>query len=88
MFNFGIMPPHPGAIIPKKFAKQYLYNEKYLIASDFDFFTRTLANKKIQYAYLNMLITRMRTGGLSGKNLVSHILSTKEMHISLKKNKL
>jgi glycosyltransferase involved in cell wall biosynthesis len=88
MFNFGIMPPHPGAFIPKQLAKQYLYDDKYLIASDFDFFTRILANKKIKYTHISILITRMRTGGLSGKNILAHILSTKEMYSSLKKNKL
>tara|TARA_B110000027_G_scaffold18622_1_gene19360 strand:+ start:2191 stop:3657 length:1467 start_codon:yes stop_codon:yes gene_type:complete len=87
MMYLGLMPPHPGAIIKTKVAKKNLYNAKYRIASDFDFFLRTLKIKKIKYKTINYTITRMRTGGVSGKNLIAHFISGKEIYKSLKLNK-
>ena len=88
MFIFGLMPPHPGAIIPKTIAKNNYYDTRYLIASDFDFFVRTIHIQKTNYQALDFPIIRMRTGGVSGKNLMSHIKTTEEIYLSLKRNGL
>ncbi len=87
-FIFGNMPPHPGAVIHKSIAKKVLYSDKYKIASDFNFFLETLYVKKIPYKYINLLITRMRTGGISGKNLLAHFTSTTEIYKSLKSHNI
>ena len=87
-FIFGNMPPHPGAVIHKSIAKKVLYSDKYKIASDFNFFLETLYVKKITYKYINILITRMRTGGISGKNLLAHFTSTSEIYNSLKSHNI
>jgi len=87
-FIFGNMPPHPGAVIHKSIAKKVLYSDKYKIASDFNFFLETLYVKKIPYKYINLLITRMRTGGISGKNLLAHFASTTEIYKSLKSHNI
>jgi glycosyltransferase involved in cell wall biosynthesis len=88
MLRFGIMPPHPGAFIPKQIAKDNLYSENFSIASDFDFFLKIFKIKKYNYITIKKTITRMRSGGISGKNLYSHILTTNEILESLKKNKV
>jgi glycosyltransferase involved in cell wall biosynthesis len=88
MFHFGIMPPHPGALIPKKIAKENLYSTKFIIASDFDFFLSVIKIQKKIYKTINIDITRMRTGGISGKNLYSHLLTSREIFQSLKNHKL
>jgi glycosyltransferase involved in cell wall biosynthesis len=88
MLNLGIMPPHPGSFIPKEIAKKNLYSEKFAIASDFDFFLRIFKIKKYNYLTINENITRMRTGGISGKNFYSHIITTNEIVQSLKNNKI
>jgi glycosyltransferase involved in cell wall biosynthesis len=88
MFIFGLMPPHPGALIPIDVARKYTYNNEYLIASDFDFFLRIFELKKKNYETTKLNITRMKTGGVSGKNLLSHINSSNEIHQSLNKNKV
>ena len=85
MFYFGLMPPHPGAIINAKIAKKIKYNPKYKIAADFDFFLKVLKIKKERFKILNLTITRMRTGGISGKNIIAHFISGSEIHNSLKK---
>ena len=87
MFYFGLMPPHPGAIIDSRIAKKNLYNLKYKIAADFDFFLRILKIKNIEYKPIKMIITRMRTGGISGKDLNAHNLSSVEIFDSLKQRK-
>ena len=88
MFRFGLMPPHPAAIIPYQIAKKNLYNSKFAIASDFDFFLKVLKIKKVNYKLVNNCIIKMRTGGISGKNIFSHIKSSTEILISLKNNKI
>lgn len=88
MLNFGIMPPHPGAFIPRQIAKENLYNEEFSIASDFDFFLKIFKIKKYNYITIKKTITRMRTGGISGKNIYSHIVTSNEILESLKKNKI
>ena len=88
MFYFGLMPPHPGAIINAKLAKKITYNPNYKIAADFDFFLKFLKIKNEKFKILNLTITRMRTGGISGKNIIAHFISGSEIHNSLKKNKI
>ena len=40
---FGDMPPHPASFIKKEIYKNYgLYNTKFKIASDFDFFFKNI----------------------------------------------
>lgn len=87
-FIWGLMPPHPGCFIKSKIAKENLYDTNYYIASDFDFFLRILLIKKVSYQKINLTITRMRTAGVSGKNLFAHIKSGIEIYKSLKKNQL
>ena len=88
MFYFGLMPPHPGAFIHRDVAKKYLYNPIYKIASDYDFFLKTIKIHKISYETMPQTITRMRTGGVSGINLKAHFISGREIYNSLKKNNL
>ena len=86
-FKYGMMPPHPGSFIKKEVYDKYgLYNTKYLIAADFDIFVRFIKKEKIPIKVLNILITRMKTGGISGKNFKAYLVSTFEILRSLKVN--
>ena len=87
--KYGLMPPHPATFIKKEVYQQNnLYNEDFLIASDFEFFLRILYIKKTKFKKLNQTIIRMRVGGISTKNFMSYIISTKEIFISFKLNKI
>jgi glycosyltransferase involved in cell wall biosynthesis len=87
--KFGLIPPHTGSFISKKtYQRVGLYDPSFKIAGDFDFFVRSISNFKTKTSYLDMIITRMQTGGVSGKNLKSYWTSTIEILKSLKKNKL
>ena len=77
---YGIMPPHPGTFIKKEiYQTNSLYREDFKIASDFEFFLRTLYIKKIKYKKINQTIVRMRLGGISTRNFWSYIISTREI---------
>jgi glycosyltransferase involved in cell wall biosynthesis len=87
--KYGIMPPHTGCFINKNIYRKFgAYKTNYKIASDFDFFFRTLFIHKIKYFRLNRVITRMKTGGVSGKNLISYYTTTKEIIRSFRENKV
>ena len=78
--RFGLMPAHPGSFIEKDIYKKYgYYNEKFKIASDFEFFLRILFIKSIKFFNISNTTIRMRLGGISSKNIWSYIISTKEI---------
>ena len=87
--KFGLMPPHPGSFIRRKiYLNNLLYNENFKIAADFELFLRLFIIKKINFKLLNKTIIRMRSGGISGKNLKSYWISTFEILRSFQLNKL
>ena len=88
-FKYGMMPPHPGSFIKREiYAKYGLYKKDFKIAADFEIFLRLLFIKKNKYKKINLLVTRMKTGGISGKNIYAYIISTIEILRSFKINNL
>jgi glycosyltransferase involved in cell wall biosynthesis len=88
-FKYGMMPPHPGSFIKRDVYEKYgLYNENFLIASDFEIFVRFILKSKIKTKTLNLLVARMKTGGISGKNIKAYLISSFEIMSSLKKNNI
>jgi glycosyltransferase involved in cell wall biosynthesis len=80
MLRFGIMPPHTGSFIHKSVYDEHgLYKEDYKIAGDFEFFLRTIYQKKIKYKIINLIVARMKLGGISSRNLKSYIISSFEI---------
>ena len=89
MMYLGLMPPHTGALIHKDiYQKNRSYDPQFRIAGDFEFFLRIFLKKKYHYKNLGFSIARMRTGGVSGQNIFSHMISSKEIVNSFKKNKI
>ena len=75
--KYGLMPPHPASFIKKKVYDMYgLYNENFDIASDFEIFLKFLVIKKVNFKIIHKDIVRMRTGGISGKNVLSYLKDT------------
>ena len=84
--KIGDMPPHPASFIKKKtYENCGLYNDEYKIASDFDFFYRSIIVKKQKFKFLNNTIVRMRTGGASNKYLRSYLITSSEVKNAIKK---
>ena len=83
----GDMPPHPASFVKKTVYKKYgLYNTKFQIASDYEFFLRIFKKYKLRFKILESEIVRMRTGGKSDQNIRSYIITTKEILSAIKLN--
>tara|TARA_B100001063_G_C16757068_1_gene553737 strand:+ start:16 stop:1491 length:1476 start_codon:yes stop_codon:yes gene_type:complete len=87
--KFGLMPPHPASLIRKDVYNTYgTYNKDFKIAADFELFLRIFIINKISFKIVDTTIVRMRSGGISGKNLKSYWISTIEILKSFEINKL
>ncbi len=87
--KFGLMPPHPASVIKKSTYQKYgLYKSSFKIAADFELFLRLFILKKVKFKIINNTIVRMRSGGISGKNLKSYWVSTIEILKSFEINNL
>ena len=89
LLRFGLMPPHTATFIKKKIYNRVgLYKTNYKIAADFELLLRMYLINKISYFKLDNLVTRMKSGGISGKNFFSYIRSTLEILRAFKENKI
>lgn len=80
VFNYGNMPPHTGSFYKRDvFDKYGLYNKNFKIAGDFEHLFRLIFIKNLKFKTLNFITTRMKTGGLSGKNLNSFFIINSEI---------
>ena len=84
----GIMPPHPGCFVRKEvFDIVGLFNISYKIAGDFDFFVRSILVSKIKFINIDLVVVKMRVGGVSTSGWRSVLISTMEMKRSLSSNR-
>ena len=82
---FGNMPPHTGSFYRKEVFKEYGYYDKsFKIAGDFEHLLRIIYIKNVKYKILDFVITRMRAGGLSSRNINSFIVINIEILKSFK----
>jgi len=84
----GLIAPHTGMFIERKLHKKFKYSENYKIAGDFEFFLRCLLVNKVPFITTNEIITRMKTGGVSGRNILSYLNSSQEIRMALYQNNL
>jgi len=79
-FASGWMPPHPTFFVKRACYEKFgLFKTDYKIAADFELMARLLAKNRLSYHYLPEVIIKMRTGGISTKNLKSNIVLNKEI---------
>ena len=65
-FAYGWMPAHPTFFVKRKIYKKYgLFRTDLKIAADFDILINFLYTHKVSYYYLQDIIIKMRTGGIS-----------------------
>jgi glycosyltransferase involved in cell wall biosynthesis len=85
--RLGITPPHPTFFVRRtvyqKFGK---FDTQYRYAADFDLMARFLYVHSISYAYMPLLMVKMRMGGISTGSFKRIIEINKEDFASLKKN--
>jgi glycosyltransferase len=88
-FKKGWMPAHPTLFIKKKVYDQSgRYDTNFKISADYDFILRTLPGGTLKCQYLPMVITRMRSGGTSNKNLKNILRKSYEDWLVLRKNNI
>jgi len=69
-FNWGWMPPHPTVYCRKALFEAYgTYRLDYGSAADYELMLRFMHKKNVKVFYLNKVMVKMITGGMSNRNL-------------------
>ncbi|MBK6901354.1 MAG: glycosyltransferase [Saprospirales bacterium] len=78
-FLMGWMLPHPTFFVKKCVYDQYgLYLPEFSSAGDYEMMVRLLYKYRISAAYLPEVLVRMRTGGVSNRNLLRRLAANAE----------
>jgi glycosyltransferase involved in cell wall biosynthesis len=78
-FLNGWMPPHPTFYVKKSVYEACgPYDLSFPLAADYEFMLRVLIKHKKSFAYLPIVLVRMRMGGASNSSLLSRKQSFKE----------
>ena len=86
--NNGWMPPHTTLFFKKSLLKDIgYYDESLKISSDYDFIIRLFKRKNLKIFYLNEFTVKMRSGGISNKNIRNIFLKMNEDFNIMKKFK-
>lgn len=88
-FKYGWMPAHPTFYIRRELIEQYgLYENHYYTAADYEFMARYLFLYKISSHYLDAMLVKMRSGGLSNVTLKSRFRANRRDYLAMKKNRI
>lgn len=89
LLKMGWMPAHPTLFLRKnvydKFGK---FDTSYKISADYDFILRILKDQNLKFGYLPKVITKMRIGGVSNRNLKNIMQKTREDYRAVKTNNI
>jgi glycosyltransferase len=79
LINKGWTPPHPTLYLRKKvYEKHGLFDLNYKISSDYDFMTKIFMDNTFNFKYIPKVITKMRVGGISNKNIKNVLIKSLE----------
>ena len=85
----GWAPPHPTLFLKSNIYKKYgKFDLKFKISADYDFMLRIFKDDSLKFEYVPRVITRMRTGGVSNKNIKNIFIKTFEDFKAIRKNKI
>ncbi len=83
----GWMPPHPALYLKREVYENFgRFDTDLSISADYDFILRVLYEKNTTLDYLPEIVLKMRTGGVSNRNLKNILQKSREDLIALKKN--
>lgn len=86
-FAYGFMPAHPTFFVKRECYEKYGYfKTDYRIAADFELLLRFLVANNVSYKYVPKILVRMRTGGVSTRNLMSNYIINQELVRACKEN--
>ena len=87
LINKGWTPPHPTLYLKKKvYEKHGFFDLNYKISSDYDFMTKIFKDNTFNFKYIPKVITKMRVGGISNKNIKNVLIKTFEDYKVIYKN--
>ncbi|PIX31083.1 glycosyl transferase [Candidatus Berkelbacteria bacterium CG_4_8_14_3_um_filter_33_6] len=82
-------PPHPTLFVKRQVYQQIgKFRIDMSLASDYEFVLRLFFSKKYQYLNVSKVLVKMRYGGVSTRNLMSHIVSNYESYKAWQLNNL
>ncbi len=88
-FRYGWMPAHPTFYIRRELIDQYgLYENHYFTAADYEFMARYLFLHKVSSQYIDAMLVKMRSGGISNVTLKSRFRANRRDFLAMKKNKI
>lgn len=83
----GFIPPHPSFYITREaLILLKCFDNRYSLASDFDFMKRAILCDSLRSDHLNSVIVRMRAGGATGSSISNIIKQNAEIIHSLKRS--
>lgn len=86
-FAYGWMPPHPTFFVKRSCYEKFgTYRTDYQIAADYELLVRFLVVSVVSYSYLPQVLIKMRTGGVSSRNLKSNWILNKEIVRACREN--
>lgn len=88
-FRYGWMPAHPTFYIRRELVSQYgLYKNHYFSAADYEFMARYLYLHKISSQYLDVMLVKMRTGGMSNCSFKKRFRANRRDYLAMKRNNI
>ena len=79
LLNNGWMPPHTSLFFKKNLLNEIgYYDESFKISSDYDFIIRLFRKEKIKIFFLNKFTIKMRSGGISNRNIKNILIKMNE----------
>lgn len=88
-FRYGWMPAHPTFYMRRSLLEQYgLYENHYFTAADYEFMARYLFVHKVSAQYIDAMLVKMRSGGISNITLKSRFRANRRDFLAMKKNKI
>ena len=88
-FRYGWMPAHPTFYMKRELISQYgCYENHYYTAADYEFMARYLFLHKVSSAYIDSMLIKMRSGGISNITLKSRFRANRRDFLAMRKNKI
>lgn len=88
-FRYGWMPAHPTFYMRRELIEQYgIYENHYYTAADYEFMARYLFLHKVSSRYIDTMLVKMRSGGISNENLKSRLRANRRDFLAMRKNKI
>jgi len=87
LMAYGRFPPHPTFFVRREIYQKFgTFKTSYQIAADFEIIARLLVRHRISYTYLPEILVKMRTGGVSSRNLKSTLVINQEIVRACREN--